>query len=93
MKNWKLIIRDINWKPLPPTEARRQLNNAVLYNYSDKTVPVELGEIIIITNHIFKLVFLLSLILTHFANSLSWLLWAFACKWLIFLFFSVDVTS
>ncbi|KAJ8735551.1 hypothetical protein PYW07_007171 [Mythimna separata] len=42
IKNWKLIIRDVNWKPLQPTEARRQLNNAVLHNYHDKTVSVEI---------------------------------------------------
>ncbi|XP_047506030.1 trafficking protein particle complex subunit 8 isoform X2 [Pieris napi] len=39
VKNWKLVIRDVNWKPLQPTEARRQLNNAALFNYDDKTVP------------------------------------------------------
>ncbi|CAG4964933.1 unnamed protein product [Colias eurytheme] len=39
VKNWKLVIRDVNWKPLQPTEARRQLNNAVLHNYEDKTTP------------------------------------------------------
>lgn len=44
IKNMKLIVRDVNWKPLQPTEARRQLNNAVLYNYNDKTISVELGE-------------------------------------------------
>ncbi|KAJ0182539.1 hypothetical protein K1T71_001908 [Dendrolimus kikuchii] len=43
IKNWKLIIRDVNWKPLPPTEARRQLNNAALHNYNDKTVGFESG--------------------------------------------------
>ncbi|XP_068626862.1 trafficking protein particle complex subunit 8 [Battus philenor] len=43
VKNWKLIIRDVNWKPLQPTEARRQLNNAVLYNYEDKTIQLEIG--------------------------------------------------
>ncbi|XP_075972327.1 trafficking protein particle complex subunit 8 homolog l(3)76BDm [Anticarsia gemmatalis] len=42
IKNWKLIIRDVNWKPLQPTEARRQLNNAVLYNYHDKTVALDI---------------------------------------------------
>ncbi|CAH2050377.1 unnamed protein product, partial [Iphiclides podalirius] len=42
IKNWKLIIRDVNWKPLQPTEARRQLNNAVLHNYDDKTISLEL---------------------------------------------------
>ncbi|KOB71872.1 TRS85-like protein, partial [Operophtera brumata] len=41
IKNWKLIIRDVNWKPVQPTEARRQLNNAVLHNYNDKTIPME----------------------------------------------------
>ncbi|XP_046960546.1 trafficking protein particle complex subunit 8 [Vanessa cardui] len=40
IKNFNLIIRDVNWKPLQPTEARRQLNNAVLHNYDDKTVPL-----------------------------------------------------
>lgn len=35
----------MNWKPLQPTEARRQLNNAVLHNYNDKTVPMEFGKI------------------------------------------------
>lgn len=43
IKNMKLIVRDVNWKPLQPTEARRQLNNAVLYNYNDKTISVELA--------------------------------------------------
>ncbi|CAK1539980.1 unnamed protein product [Leptosia nina] len=38
VKNWKLVLRDVNWKPVQPTEARRQLNNAVLYNYNEKTV-------------------------------------------------------
>ncbi|XP_073962883.1 trafficking protein particle complex subunit 8-like isoform X2 [Choristoneura fumiferana] len=42
IKNWKLIVRDVHWKPLPPTEARKQLNNAVLYNYNDKTVLLEI---------------------------------------------------
>lgn len=42
IKNWKLIIRDVNWKPLQPTEARRQLNNAVLHNYHDKIVSLEI---------------------------------------------------
>ncbi|CAB3239968.1 unnamed protein product [Arctia plantaginis] len=42
IKNWKLIMREINWKPLQPTEARRQLNNAVLYNYHDKIVSMEI---------------------------------------------------
>lgn len=42
VKNWKVIIRDVHWKPLPPTEARKQLNNAVLHNYTDKTVLLEL---------------------------------------------------
>ncbi|KAI5640552.1 ER-Golgi trafficking TRAPP I complex 85 kDa subunit domain-containing protein [Phthorimaea operculella] len=42
IKNWKLIIRDVNWKPLQPTEARKQLNNAVLHNYNEKTVCLEL---------------------------------------------------
>ncbi|XP_047034378.1 trafficking protein particle complex subunit 8 [Helicoverpa zea] len=42
IKNWKLIIRDVNWKPLQPTEARRELNNAVLHNYNDKTVTLEI---------------------------------------------------
>ncbi|CAH0695186.1 unnamed protein product [Spodoptera exigua] len=42
IKNWKLIIRDVNWKPLQPTEARRQLNNAVLHNYHDKVVSLEI---------------------------------------------------
>ncbi|PZC79153.1 hypothetical protein B5X24_HaOG216843 [Helicoverpa armigera] len=42
IKNWKLIIRDVNWKPLQPTEARRELNNAVLHNYHDKTVTLEI---------------------------------------------------
>ncbi|KPJ16736.1 hypothetical protein RR48_10335 [Papilio machaon] len=41
VKNWKLIIRDVNWKPLQPTEARRQLNNAVLHNFDDKTSTFE----------------------------------------------------
>ncbi|VVC87502.1 unnamed protein product [Leptidea sinapis] len=39
VKNLKLVIRDVNWKPLPPTEARRQLNNAVLYNFNENTSP------------------------------------------------------
>lgn len=43
VKNWKLVIRDVNWKPLQPTEARRQLNNAALFNYDDKTVPKMIG--------------------------------------------------
>ncbi|KAL4712641.1 hypothetical protein ACJJTC_007938 [Scirpophaga incertulas] len=43
VKSWKLFLRDINWKPLQPTEARRQLNNAVLYNYNDKIVTLEIG--------------------------------------------------
>ena len=47
IKNWKLIVRDINWKPLQPTEARRQLNNAVLHNYHDKTVALEIGMFIV----------------------------------------------
>ncbi|XP_037298483.1 trafficking protein particle complex subunit 8 isoform X2 [Manduca sexta] len=42
VKNWKLIIREVNWKPLQPTEARRQLNNAALYNFNDKTVQVDI---------------------------------------------------
>ncbi|XP_069359904.1 trafficking protein particle complex subunit 8 [Maniola hyperantus] len=40
IKKINLVIRDVNWKPLQPTEARRQLNNAVLNNYDEKTVPV-----------------------------------------------------
>lgn len=44
IKNWKLIVRDVHWKPLPPTEARKQLNNAVLHNYNDKTVLLEIGN-------------------------------------------------
>lgn len=44
VKNWKLVIRDVNWKPLQPTEARRQLNNAVLNNYNEKTVVIEIGK-------------------------------------------------
>ncbi|XP_023939464.1 trafficking protein particle complex subunit 8 [Bicyclus anynana] len=42
VKNFDLVIRDVNWKPLPPTEARRQLNNAVLHNYDEKAVPVKI---------------------------------------------------
>ncbi|XP_072943715.1 trafficking protein particle complex subunit 8 [Epargyreus clarus] len=42
VKNWKLIVRDVSWKPLQPTEARRQLNNAVLHNYDDKTITLDL---------------------------------------------------
>ncbi|XP_039753731.1 trafficking protein particle complex subunit 8 [Pararge aegeria] len=42
IKNFDLVIRDVNWKPLPPTEARRQLNNAVLHNYDEKTVPINI---------------------------------------------------
>ncbi|KAM3967553.1 trafficking protein particle complex subunit 8 homolog l(3)76BDm [Aphomia sociella] len=42
VKNWRLIIRDVNWKPVQPMEARRQLNNAVLYNYNEKTVSLDL---------------------------------------------------
>ncbi|CAH0724853.1 unnamed protein product, partial [Brenthis ino] len=42
IKNFNLVIRDINWKPLQPTEARRQLNNAVLHNYDEKTVPLNI---------------------------------------------------
>ncbi|XP_060805731.1 trafficking protein particle complex subunit 8 isoform X2 [Amyelois transitella] len=42
VKNLKLIIRDVNWKPLQPMEARKQLNNSVLYNFNDKTVSLEL---------------------------------------------------
>ncbi|XP_049881251.1 trafficking protein particle complex subunit 8 [Pectinophora gossypiella] len=42
VKNWKLIVRDVNWKPLQPTEARRQLNNAVLHNFNEKTVSLDL---------------------------------------------------
>ncbi|CAH2102558.1 unnamed protein product [Euphydryas editha] len=42
IKNFNLMIRDVNWKPLQPTEARRQLNNAVLYNYDDKTVSLNI---------------------------------------------------
>ncbi|XP_053609244.1 trafficking protein particle complex subunit 8 isoform X2 [Plodia interpunctella] len=42
VKNWKLIIRDVNWKPLQPMEARKQLNNSVLHNFNDKTVSLEL---------------------------------------------------
>ncbi|XP_026731514.1 trafficking protein particle complex subunit 8 [Trichoplusia ni] len=44
IKNWRLIIRDVNWKPLQPTEARRQLNNAVLHNYHEKTVSLEIDK-------------------------------------------------
>lgn len=44
IRNFKLNIRDVNWKPLQPTEARKQLNNAVINNYHDKTVPVEIGN-------------------------------------------------
>lgn len=43
VKNFDLVIRDVNWKPLQPTEARRQLNNAVLHNYDEKTVPLTIG--------------------------------------------------
>ncbi|XP_059050449.1 trafficking protein particle complex subunit 8 isoform X2 [Achroia grisella] len=42
IKNWKIIIRDVNWKPVQPMEARRQLNNAVLYNYNEKTKSLDL---------------------------------------------------
>ncbi|CAG9796623.1 unnamed protein product [Diatraea saccharalis] len=42
IKSWKLIFRDVNWKPLQPTEARKHLNNAVLHNYNDKTVSIEI---------------------------------------------------
>ncbi|XP_028156042.1 trafficking protein particle complex subunit 8 [Ostrinia furnacalis] len=42
VKSWKLIIRDVNWKPLQPTDARRQLNNAVLHNFNDKTVSLDI---------------------------------------------------
>lgn len=38
-------MREINWKPLQPTEARRQLNNAVLYNYHDKIATLEIGKL------------------------------------------------
>ncbi|XP_061385966.1 trafficking protein particle complex subunit 8 isoform X3 [Danaus plexippus] len=38
IRNLNLVIRDVLWKPLQPTEARRQLNNAVLHNYDEKTV-------------------------------------------------------
>lgn len=48
LKNFNLVIRDINWKPLQPTEARRQLNNAVLHNYDEKTVPLNIGIIFIL---------------------------------------------
>ncbi|GBP45709.1 Mariner Mos1 transposase [Eumeta japonica] len=43
VRNWKLVVRDVNWKPPQPTEARKQLNNAVVANYNDKTIYVEIG--------------------------------------------------
>ncbi|XP_026758904.2 trafficking protein particle complex subunit 8 [Galleria mellonella] len=42
VKNWKIIIRDVNWKPVQPMEARRQLNNAALHNYNEKTISLDL---------------------------------------------------